>query len=97
MNLTISSVELVACTTLRSIIGQIQANNKPLLSDILQGKSRLPLANRRAMAYLQSKDRDLIRVKELLMAGHRSSVKRDFAAVKVYSKSDVITFVDTSL
>ena len=96
MNLTISNVELAASTTLRSIIGQIQTNNKSLLSDILQGKTRLPLANRPAMAYLQSKDRDLIRVKELLKAGQRPSGKRDVGAVKVYFRSDVTTSVDRS-
>ena len=96
MNLTISNVELAASITLHSFIGQIQTTNKPLLSDILQGKSRLPLANRRAMAYLQSKDRDLVRVKELLMAGQRPSTKRDFGTVKVYFRSDVTTSVDSS-
>ena len=96
MNMTNSMVEIAASTKLHSFIGQIQTSSKPLLSDILQGKSRLPLANRKAMAYLQSKDKDLIRVKELLMAGQRPSAKRDYKTVKVYFRSDVNTSVDNS-
>ena len=90
-----SMVELAASTKLHSFVGQIQTNSKPLLSDILQGKSKLPLANRDAMTFLQSKDKDLTRVKELLMVGQRPSTKRDPKTVKMYFRSDVNTSVDS--
>ena len=75
-------------------MGQINMDKTNLLSDIIQGRARLPLANRQAMAYLQSRDKDLLRVRELLRAGQRPSIKRDEAAVKVYFRADVTTSVD---
>ena len=96
MSLTVASLSLEASNSLHGIIGQIQADKETLLSDILSGKARLPLANRHAMAYLQGKDRDLLRVRELLTAGQRPSSKRDVKAVKVFFRSDVTTSVDKS-
>ena len=93
-NLAVSNVSLSVSLPLNAIIGQVQTN-KDTLNDILQGKTRLPLDNRKAMAYLQSRDRDLVRVKELLMAGQRSS-KRDFKAVKSFFRSDIQTTIDKS-
>ena len=46
------------------------------------------------MAYLQSRDRDLVRVRELLLAGQRPSNKRDFKGVMVYFRSDMQTSID---
>ena len=43
---------------------------------------------------MQSRDRDIVRVRELLTAGQRPSVKRDINAVKVFFRSDVYTTID---
>ena len=54
----------------------------------------LPLQNKQAMIFLQSRDRDLRRVKELLLAGQRPNDKRDRKAVKVFFRTDVNTSID---
>ena len=89
-----SNISLEVSQALQAIVGQIRVDNTNLLTDILQGKARLPLANRQAMAFLQSRDKDLLRVRELLTAGQRPSLKRDNASVKIYFRADVDTSVD---
>ena len=76
-----------------AIIGHIRKQDDSVLRDILTGKSALPLSNRRAFAYLQSRDQDLVRVRELLLAGQRPSEKRDFKPVKQFFRSDTRTTV----
>ena len=61
-----------------AIIGHIKKQDDTVLRDILTGKAALPLSNRRAFAYLQSRDKDLVRVRELLLAGQKPSEKRRF-------------------
>ena len=47
-----STISLEASVPLHAIMGQIKADKTSLLSDIIQGRARLPLANRQAMACL---------------------------------------------
>ena len=91
-NMTVSSVNLSVSLPMGAIIGQVQQGQ--VLQDILAGKTRLPLENKQAMLFLQSRDRDLRRVKELLLAGQRPSIKRDIKEVKVFFRSDVKTSID---
>ena len=90
--MTVSSVNLSVSLPMGAIIGQVQQGQ--VLQDILAGKTRLPLENKQAMLFLQSRDRDLRRVKELLLAGQRPSIKRDIKEVKVFFRSDVKTSID---
>ena len=77
-----------------AIVGNINRQDDNVIRDILSGKTPLPLSNRRAIAYLQSRDKDLRRVRELLLAGQRPSDKRDFKPVKQFFRSDVNTTID---
>ena len=62
--------------TENGIIGQIDVNSsETLIQDIITGKKAVPFNNRNAMKYLQSKDSDLKRVKELLLSGQRPGNK----------------------
>ena len=58
-----------------AIIGHIKKQDDSVLRDILTGKTALPLSNRKSFAYLQSRDKDLFRVFELLLARERPSKK----------------------
>ena len=55
---------------------------------------QLPFENRKAMAFLQDKDKNLIRVKSLLSAGQVPSQKRDETIVKCLFRSDLKTSID---
>ena len=77
----------------QAIVGVINKDS-PMLQDILSGKEQLPLENRKAMIYLQDRDKDLVRVKELLRAGQRPNDKRDQASVKIFFRSDTNTTID---
>ena len=77
------------------IIGYIQPEfSQTLLQDILAGRMRLPLENKKAMIYLQGRDRDLQRVRSLLQAGQFPSHKRDLPGVKVFFRAGVNTSID---
>ena len=92
---TVSRVELtVSLEQEGAIIGQIQRQDDSVIRDILTGKATLPLNNKRAFAYLQSRDQDLLRVRELLLAGQRPSEKRGFKPVKHFFRSDIHTTID---
>jgi hypothetical protein len=91
-NLTVSNISLSVSIPMGAIVGNIQQG--VVLQDILAGKTRLPLENKQAMLFLQNRDRHLRRVKELLLAGQRPSVKRDVKEVKVFFRSDVKTSID---
>ena len=90
--MTVASINLSVSLPMAAIIGQVQQGG--VLQDILAGKTRLPLENKEAMLFLQGRDRDLRRVKELLLAGQRPSLKRDIKGVKVFFRSDVKTSID---
>ena len=94
LTLDVSNVSVTASLPLNAIIGQITATDGELITNIISGKTQLPLTNRQAMAYLQDRDKDLVRVKELLRAGQKPSSKRDNKVVKVYFRSDVTTTLD---
>ena len=76
-----------------AIIGHIKQDDS-VIRDICSGKVPLPLSNKRALSYLQSRDKDLLRVRELLLAGQLPSEKRDFKPVKQFFRSDVQTTFD---
>ena len=76
-----------------AIIGHIKKQDNTVLKDILTGKAALPLSNRRAFAFLQSRDKDLVRVRELLLAGQKPSDKRDTRSVKQFFRSDRSTTI----
>ena len=76
-----------------AMIGHIKQDDN-LIKDILSGKTALPFNNKRAFAFLQSRDQDLARVRELLLAGQRPSEKRDFKPVKQFFRSDTRTTID---
>ena len=78
-----------------AIIGHINREDESVIRDITSGKVPLPLSNKRALSYLQSRDPDLVRVRELLLAGQRPSEKRDFQPVKQFFRSDVKTIIDS--
>ena len=60
-----------------SIIGAVDAGHAAgLAQDLISGKARLPFENRKAMAFLQDKDKNLARVKSLLSAGQVPSKKK---------------------
>ena len=66
-----------------------------IIRDILTGKKALPLNNKKkAFSFLQSRDHNLVRVRELLLAGQRPSEKRDFKPVKQFFRSDTRTTID---
>ena len=78
-----------------AIIGYIDTSKaESLVKDIIAGRSRLPLDNPKAMAYLQQRDANLQRVRALLQAGQRPSMKRDNRIVKTYFRSDVKTAIN---
>ena len=91
--MTVSTINLSVSISMGAIVGQVQ-KQEGILQDILAGKTRLPLDNKQAMIFLQSRDNDLRRVKELLLAGQRPSEKRDKKTVKVFFRSDVNTSID---
>ena len=71
VNLTVGSLSFLA--TEDSIVGQIQINNisDNLINDVIRGTKSVPFSNRNAMKYLQDRDPDLCRVRELLLSGQR--------------------------
>ena len=94
-SLNISTITLVASPTAGAIIGAVGAGAQgSVLKDIISGKTRLPLHNMRAMAFLQAQDKHLRRARDLLTAGQRPSDKRDGRIVKYLFRSDVKTSIN---
>ena len=78
-----------------NIVGSIiPEKRQTLLQDILSGRMRLPLENKKAMVYLQHRDQDLKRVRSLLQAGQLPNLKRDDHKVKIFFRADVATSID---
>ena len=75
----------VSSASANQLLGQVDINNinSNLAPDILRGVKAIPFKNRLAMQYLQNKDKDLFRVRNLLSAGQApgcresKNVKRD--------------------
>ena len=76
------------------LVGQLKTEDDNILKDILTGNARLPLDNKKALAFLQGRDRDLVRVRELLISGQRPSDKRDHKPVKLFFRNDIKTTID---
>ena len=64
------------------------------MKDIILGKQRLPLENKKAMVFLQNKDQHLLRVRDLLKAGQTPSLKRDKQEVKLFFRQGMNTTID---
>ena len=92
-SITVATTTLSISSTMGAIVGSIN-KQEGLLQDIMAGKTRLPLQNKQAMVFLQARDQDLRRVKELLLAGQQPSGKRDKKAVKVFFRTDIKTSID---
>jgi hypothetical protein len=92
--LTVSRISISASLPEGVLVGSLKTEDDNILKDILTGKARLPLDNPKALAFLQGRDRDLVRVRELLMAGQRPSDKRDHKPVKLFFRNDIKTTID---
>ena len=92
---TMSVVCLKVSEGAEAIVGNLNMDKESqTLKDILTGKARLPLDNKKALLYLQDRDSDITRVKELLRAGQTPNEKRDTAPVKIFFRSDTDTSID---
>ena len=58
-----------------AIVGQVNQSSNNLIQDILTGVKTIPFNNRKAMAYLQDQDADLLKVKEYLRTTKRPTVR----------------------
>ena len=70
------------------------SNPEVHLRDIISGRTRLPLENKKAMVLLQGKDEVLKRVRDLLLAGQVPSPKRVQVGVRFFFRSDVKATID---
>ena len=91
VNLTVGSLSFLA--TEDSIIAQIQINNisDNLINDVIRGTKSVPFSNRNAMKYLQDRDPDLCRVRELLLSGQRPGNKENLSVKRYMQKHNNLT------